>query len=123
MIVVVVLPIPFLKTNIFDIFNRSSIVAPLFSAGGLNVQPNFQKERLDRTSTLRWGCWKRGSNFFQGGLQFLQKNKLKSEIFKGCVRYIFASSFLSVKESTCETKKNVFYFTSEALLVLQKINF
>ena len=52
----------------------------LFSAGGLNLQPNFQKGALDRTLTSRGGCWKRGGNFFQGGLQFLQKNKLKSEI-------------------------------------------
>ena len=31
--------------------------------------------------------------------------------------------FLSLKESTCETKKNVFYFTSKALFVLEKIRF
>ena len=31
--------------------------------------------------------------------------------------------FLSLKESTCETKKNVFYFTSKALFVLEKIKF
>ena len=29
--------------------------------------------------------------------------------------------FLSLKESTWEIKKNVFYFTSKALFVLQKI--
>ena len=28
--------------------------------------------------------------------------------------------FLSLKESTCQTKKNVFYFTSKALSVLEK---
>ena len=31
--------------------------------------------------------------------------------------------FLSLKESTCETRKNVFYFTSKALFVLEKIKF
>ena len=31
------------------------------------------------------------------------------------VRYIFASLFLSLKESTYETKKNVFYLTLKAL--------
>ena len=31
--------------------------------------------------------------------------------------------FLSLKESTCETKKNVFYFTSKALFVHAKIKF
>ena len=31
--------------------------------------------------------------------------------------------FLSLKESTCETRKNVFYFTSKAFFVLDKIKF
>ena len=31
--------------------------------------------------------------------------------------------FLSLKESTCQTRKNVFYFTSKALFVLKKIKF
>ena len=31
--------------------------------------------------------------------------------------------FLSLKESTCETRKNIFYFTSKALFVLEKIKF
>ena len=36
------------------------VCTPPFSAGGLNLLPNFQKGELDRTSTLRGGCWKRG---------------------------------------------------------------
>ena len=31
--------------------------------------------------------------------------------------------FLSLNESTCQTRKNVFYFTSKALFVLEKIKF
>ena len=31
--------------------------------------------------------------------------------------------FLSLNESICQTKKNVFYFTSKALFVLEKIKF
>ena len=31
--------------------------------------------------------------------------------------------FLSLNESTCQTKKNAFYFTSEALFILEKIKF
>ena len=31
--------------------------------------------------------------------------------------------FLSLKESTCQTRKNVFCFTSKALFVLEKIKF
>ena len=41
--------------------------------------------------------------------------------FKGCIHYIFASFFLNLNESTCQTGKNVFYFTSKALFVLEKI--
>ena len=36
---------------------------------------------LTEPQLLDGGCWKRGSAFFQGGLQFSYKNKLKSEIF------------------------------------------
>ena len=46
-----------------------------------------------------------------------------SNILKGCVCYIFASLFLSLNESTCQTRKNGFYFTWEALFVLEKIKF
>ena len=31
--------------------------------------------------------------------------------------------FVSLNESTCQTRKNVFYFTSKALFVLEKIKF
>ena len=31
--------------------------------------------------------------------------------------------FLSLNEITCQTRKNVFYFTSKALFVLEKIKF
>ena len=42
---------------------------------------------------------------------------------KGCVCYIFANLFLGVNESTCQIQKNVFYFTSKPLFVLEKIKF
>ena len=41
--------------------------------------------------------------------------------FKGCVHFIFTSLLLSLKESFCGTRKNVFYFTSKARFVLEKI--
>ena len=47
------------------------------------------------------------------------KTKIHISISKGCVRYIFAILFLSLKESTCETRKNVFYFTLKALFILE----
>ena len=31
--------------------------------------------------------------------------------------------FLSLNESTCQTRKNVFYFTSKAFFILEKIKF
>ena len=40
---------------------------------------------------------------------------------KGSVRYIFATLFLGLKETFCETRKNIFYFTQKALFVLEKI--
>ena len=40
---------------------------------------------------------------------------------KGSVRYIFATLFLGLKESFCETRKNIFYFTQKALFVLETI--
>ena len=39
-----------------------------------------QEVGLDRISIFRGGCWEKGGDLFQG-LQFLQINKLKSEIF------------------------------------------
>ena len=44
-------------------------------------------------------------------------------VSKGCVCYIVLVCFVCLKESTCETKKNVFYFTSKALFVLEIIKF
>ena len=44
-------------------------------------------------------------------------------IIEGCVRYIFASLCFDLKEGTCQMKKNVFYFTSKPLFVLEKIKF
>ena len=40
---------------------------------------------------------------------------------KGCVHYIFANLFFKSKRDTCQTRKNVFYFTSKPLFVLKKI--
>ena len=49
-------------------------------------------------------------------------------ILWGCGLKVVSATFLLVcfaflKESTCETRKNVFYFTSKALLVLEIIKF
>ena len=39
------------------------------------------------------------------------------------VSITFVLVFLNLNEGTCQTKKNVFYFTSKALFVLEKIKF
>ena len=58
-----------------------------------------------------------------------KNNKLKiiaptwNDEFKGCVCYILLVCFVCLKESTCETRKNVFYFTSKAFFVLEIIKF
>ena len=68
------------------------------SAGGLNLLPNFQKKkgdggrrgdggvqgRLGMNAIFRWGLLEKiGVRFFRMrvGVQFLHKDKLKSEIF------------------------------------------
>ena len=56
---------------------------------------------------------------------FILKEKqvllLENNNIKGCVHYIFTSLFLSLKGSTCEIRKSLFYFSSRALFVLKKI--
>ena len=42
---------------------------------------------------------------------------------KGCVRCICSSLFLCLKENTNETRKNIFYFTSKAVFILERIKF
>ena len=50
---------------------------------GVEPPTNFSKRGdLTGPQLLEGGCWEIGGGFFQGGgLQFLHKNKLKSEIF------------------------------------------
>ena len=53
-------------------------------------------------------------------LQGLVSHELTAylSVFKGCVRYFFGSY-----KSTCQTRKNDFYFTSKTLFVIKKIRF
>ena len=44
-------------------------------------------------------------------------------VFKGCNHCIFASFFLSLTESTYETRKNYFYFTSKLFPFSRKSKF
>ena len=58
------------------------IVCTLFSAGGLNLQPNFQKGGggLTGPQLLEGVFWETGGDFFQGAWQFSHTKNLKSEI-------------------------------------------
>ena len=58
-------------------------------------------------------------NFSKKGYVFINVDP----IIEDCVRYIFASLLLSLNESTGQTRKNVFYFTSKAPFILEKIKF
>ena len=55
---------------------------PLCAWGGGEPLTKFSKrEELYRISIFRGGCWERGGDVFQGGLQLFIKNKLNCEIF------------------------------------------
>ena len=58
----------------------------MFCWGGVGVElpTKFSKKGAWQDLNFQRGlAGKEGSNFFQGGLQFLQKKQLKSEIFNG----------------------------------------
>ena len=55
-------------------------------------------------------------------LASILKNATVEDILKDCVHHIFASLILSLKESSCKTKKNVVYFTWKSLFIIKKIS-
>ena len=56
--------------------------SPFLLGWGVEPPTKFSKRgSLTGPQLLEGGCWERGGDFFQGGLQFSHKNKLKSEIF------------------------------------------
>ena len=54
---------------------------PLSAGTGLNLQPNFQKWGLDRTSTGRGGIAGKEGMTFLWGVPIFTHKKIKSEIF------------------------------------------
>ena len=67
---------------------------------------------------------KKAAMFGKFPTKYLQESSdVCNLVLKDCVRYIFAHLFLSLNESPCQTRKNVFYFTSKTLFVLEKIKF
>ena len=60
---------------LFFMFIEHSVYHPFLL---LSLLPNFQKRdggagSLTGSSFLEEGCWERGGDFFQGGLQFFNK--------------------------------------------------
>ena len=57
-----------------------------------------EKGGLNKTSSLRGGCWKRGSSFFQGAAilqkKKKKKNELKSKMFND--KNIYTQKYVSV---------------------------
>ena len=56
-------------------------------------------------------------------MSIIVNNYILSIILKIVSATFLLVSFLSLKKSTCEIKKTVFYFTSRALFVIEKIKF
>ena len=106
-------------TKLFNKFKKScfwTIFDPFSQF--LRQKKCFRKIRLSDTTSYR----------LLAPCQNLEKTndtipRKRLDRFKGCVRYILLVCFVCLKESTCETKKNVFYFTSKALFILVIIKF
>ena len=81
---------------------------------------NWEKGRKDRGSDGVVGKME----IFKQGLFLMWSIK---DGGRGSLKIVFATFLLvcfeSLKESTCETRENVFYFTSKALFVLEIIKF
>ena len=111
---------------------------------GVELLPIFQKGGgLTGSQFNRGGCWERGLDLFgRGDCSFYIKNKVKCQMFnskKNLSEKMFFSvttknlkvvsatfllvSIVCLKESTCETQKMDFYYTSKALFVLEIIKF
>ena len=61
--------------------------------------------------------------FYVKKVFFDLKKKMYSEILKVVSATFLLVYFVSLTEGTCETKKNVFYFTLKALFILEIIKF
>ena len=90
---------------------------PPLSAGGLSLQPNFQKGGrwgggLTGPQLLKGVAGKEGGDFFQGGCNFHISNKLKSETFND-KKSLLAKIFFSVITKNANSEilpKNVVTF-------------
>ena len=57
-------------------------------------------------------------------IRMVQHNSSTAPVdLKGCIHYIFTSLFCIPKRKDLQNKKNIFYFTSKALFILEIIKF
>ena len=85
--------------------------------------PNCESSAFANLCTLGSG----GTTWMQTDPHLLVLKPVSVSEISACLKVVSATflpvCFLSLKESTCETRKNVFYFTSKALFVHEKIKF
>ena len=60
---------------------------------------------------------------FGSQIRVIRKNYQYFDILKVAPATFLLVCFLNVNESTCQNRKNVFYFTSKALFILEQIKF
>ena len=94
----------------------------LFRLSGSSVRPAYPV----RKARMRWGH-AISTQFAYKKQESLWELKLTCNIQAVILKVVSAKfllvCFLCLKESTCETRKNAFYFTSKALFVFEIIKF
>ena len=105
----------------------STHIEPIFPIGFLLLRVHSQH------NTLEWCYPDPDSNINKWGNKPWFELFFSNESIKNCLhskwdlKVVFATFllvyFLCLKKSTCETRSNVFYFTSKALFVLEIIKF
>ena len=85
----------------------------------VSVGPSFYLELLDKLQ--KWICKNVGPSL-AASLEPLAHRENVASLKLVSATFLLVC-FVCLKVSTCETRKNVFYFTSKALLVLEIIKF
>ena len=134
----------FNKGKVFGNLDKMYKIWKYFEKGRAIIARNKLLEKALVGKNSFWGCWK-GYGLVFWIIKVIKFTLLHSKTIdkkdksasfslflwnggkvclpKGCVRYIFACLFLGLNESTCQMKKNVSYFISKPLFVLEKIKF
>ena len=130
--------------NFLEIWTKMYKIWKFFEKGRATIARNKLLEKALVGKNSVWGCWKGYGLVFwiikvikftllhsktidkkdkSASFSLFLWNRGRVCLPKGCVRYIFTCLFLGLNESTCQFKKNISYFTSKPLFVLEKIEF